>query len=152
MAKEIRAGWYVVGTLLVMFCTVVWIRFASRTGNTSDIWVSLPLVEESEHFGALTESGRLPQVRFHPTIVKSSTWEVGELSSGGAVRPASAILDDAGTARRGSEPIRVEGDAPNPVPSDMLSELVNPREVQPRPIPRHAASDHPFAPFSSARK
>jgi hypothetical protein len=153
MAKEVRAGWNVVGTLLLVFCTLLLIRFSSQSGGLSDILVSVPPGESTEILDGAPSGKRHPQVRFHPTIVKSSAWDLSDLPGSWQVRTASvdAYLDD-DPRRQESMPIHIGPSDPQPIPAERPGEMVNPRHQQARPIPRQPVVERPFSPFSSSRK
>ncbi len=166
LGKEIRAGLGVVGTLLVIFCSVVFFRFShGRVSNspTTMFGGSRDLAESVDSAGSPEAPRRSPQVRFHPTIVKSSAWDGGDFASPGQVRTASAdslldnghldenYLDDEhlddgfvnfqdplhGDQVVGDRAGGVDRDRPRPVPAEYPHEMVNPRRANEfRPIPR----------------
>ena len=151
LGKEIRAGLCVVGTLLMVFCSVVFFRFSQGRGvssHSATIGSASDLTEGVEPSVASDAARRHPQVRFHPTIVKSSAWDGTDFSGPGQVRTASAdsYLDDSyvnhsvpfpwdqsGMDQSGMD----EREMPRPVPAEYTHEMVNPRRVPEfRPIPR----------------
>jgi len=138
MGKEIRAGLYVVGALLLLFCTLLSVRIAGGRPGLPDLSISVPASEEARLDERQPNRPRTPQVRFHPTIVKSSAWDLADSRGLGHVRTASvdADLDDE-PARQVTSPHRVEPLLPRPVPAEYPTDMVNPRSLpQLRPVPR----------------
>jgi hypothetical protein len=148
MGKEIQAGLYVVGALLLIFCTLLTVRFSGGRAGLPDWSISVSAGEDRTTQDTRESRTRTPVVRFHPTIVKSSAWDMADLPNERHVRTASvdAYLDDE-PSRQERAPHRVEPTLPRPIPAEYPSEMVNPRSLpQPRPIPRHRAIERSFDP------